>query len=262
MESIRRLGAQKRAGAIERLLDERHDVDAVKARLTTALRELRGLRITANLLWVALFGGLAGVVVAGGVWLLVPLALVVFTFWAAHALMLRRAWRRLTCLPPELAPDTGKRLVALLSPLAGVRAVDLVMRELLGDLDPMAAAAALVAPPRLATFARPWLATLTVQRRVSPPGAQDDLAWWRQQALRRVERVLRTAGVDPQALLAPPARDGDQVQSWCPHCLAQFARPAGDLCPGETCPSIVLQGFGAASVSLSAPRGGTSAHTR
>lgn len=243
LESLRCLTPKKRATAIERYLDARYEVATVGQHLHEALRELRGLRISANLLWLGLFGGLGAVVATGGVWLLVPVALLVLIFWVIHAFMLRRTWRRLTCLPAEFAPESNKRWVALLSPLAGVRAADLVMRELVGDLEPVAVAAALVAPDGLRAFSRPWLATLIMQRVNPAPGAQADSEWWRKQSVLRTEKVLRDAGLDPQVLLAPPARDCEQMRSWCPHCLAQFERSAGEPCPGDACPAIVLQGF-------------------
>jgi hypothetical protein len=242
LEEVRQLSQQKRSAALGRLLDTRFDAREPGQRLALFNREVRFLRVSANLLWVCMFLGLAGVLAVGAPLLVLPLAFLALLLSGFNAVVFLRTLRKLSALPREWGPDRSKRLVAILSPVSSVRAADLIARELVGDLEPLAVAAALIPASTLAALARPHLATLRFQKLASPPGGQDDQRWWRDQVGQRVERVLRDRGLDPQALLAPPARDNSTVQAWCPSCLAQFGpgRNASGLCPGDTCPSIPL----------------------
>jgi hypothetical protein len=242
LESLRQLPGQRRPSAIEKFLDSRFDVAAAGERLRQFQREVRSLRVCANLLWVSVFVGLAAVVAVRAAVLLLPLAVLVFGFSVLNAVVLSRTLRRLTWLQGALAPDRSKRLAAFLSPISGVRATDLIARELVGDLEPLAVAAALVAPGALAAFARPQLAALRLQQRTPAPGGESDQVWWRQQIGKRIERILREKDLDPQTLLSPPARESNQVEAWCPSCLAQYdSGRNGDLCP--SCESIPLQPY-------------------
>ena len=242
LESLRQLPAKRRPAAVERLLDSRFDAAQAGERLRQFQHDVRSLRVCANLLWVSVFVGLAAVVAVRAAVLLLPLAVLVFGFSVLSAVILSRTLRRLTWLQGALAPDRSKRLVAFLSPISGVRATDLIARELLGDLEPLAVAAALVAPGALAAFARPSLAALRLQQRAPAPGGESDQVWWREQIGKRIERILREKGLDPQTLLSPPARESNQIEAFCPSCLAQYGSTRGsDLCP--SCESIPLQPY-------------------
>lgn len=242
LEGLRQLPAKRRPAAIEEFLDSRFDVAMAGERLRQFQLEVRSLRVCANLLWVSVFVGLAAVVAVQAAVLLLPLAVLVLGLSVLNAVVLARTLRRLTWLQGDRAPDRSKRLVAFLSPIAGVRAPDLIARELLGDLDPIAVAAALVGPGPLAKFARPQLAVLRLQQRAPASGGESDQVWWREQIGKRIERILREKGLDPQTLRSPPARESDQIEAWCPSCLAQYGSShSGDLCP--SCESIPLQPY-------------------
>ena len=45
-----------------------------------------------------------------------------------------------------------------------------------------------------------------------------------------VERMIRSVGLDPAALISPPARDGKNSCAYCPRCRDQFVTPQG-RCP-------------------------------
>ncbi|HEX7596683.1 MAG TPA: hypothetical protein VF518_00620 [Polyangia bacterium] len=242
LEELRQLPAKKRTAAILQLLDSRFDSAEAGDRIAQFKRDVRFLRVCSNLLWVSVFGGLAAVVAVQAAILLLPLAVLVFGFSVLNAVAFARTLRRLSWLQGKLAPDQSKRLVVYLSPISSVRAADLMARELLGDLDPLAAAGALATPSMLAAFVRPQFAALRLQRRTPAPGGEADHDWWRDQVGQRIERMCRQRGLE--ALLAPPPRESKEVEVYCPSCLAQFGlNRTGDLCPSDGCAEIPLQPY-------------------
>jgi hypothetical protein len=129
--------------------------------------------------------------------------------------------------------------LAVLSPISGVRSVDMLAREVWANLDPMTVAAALLSPRDLPKFARPFLVAMQ-------PRQNDDLTWWHSEIRQRMQRVLAEKTVDADAVLAPPVREGKHAETYCPSCLAQFesGRKAGEPCPNESCPDVPLLAFG------------------
>ena len=158
--------------------------------------------------------------------------------WPANSVAFALCLRRLGWLCTGNKPDRSKRWVAYLSPISGVRAVDMVAREAWADLEPIAVAAALFSPADLSTFVRPLLVA-------TEPRADDILVWWRSEIRRRIERVLEKKTIQVAALLAEPPRENDRVQTYCPACLAQFADTPEHLqyCPSERCVEIPLRRF-------------------
>jgi hypothetical protein len=71
--------------------------------------------------------------------------------WPINSVVFYFTVRRLatTWLPRAQGPDLSKRLVAMLSPISGVRGVDMLAREVWANLDPMTVAAALLSPQDL-----------------------------------------------------------------------------------------------------------------
>lgn len=135
--------------------------------------------------------------------------------------------------------------MAVTSPLATLRSTDHLARELCGDLEPVAVAAALLPPARLTAFARPRLCELRHRADVPAPGGEGDRRWWRAELLRRFERALRAHHLDPDAMLAAPERDDPEVVAWCPRCLTQYraSTPPRAACENAACRGIPLQGF-------------------
>jgi hypothetical protein len=143
-----------------------------------------------------------------------------------------------TWLPRAHGPDLSKRLVAMLSPISAVRGVDMLAREVWANLDPMTVAAALLSPQDLPRFARPFVVAMQARE-------NDELDWWRAEIRQRMEGVLAKKNVDVAALLAPPVREGDHAQTYCPSCQAQYesGRKPGEPCPNESCPDVPLRAF-------------------
>lgn len=240
------LSPGQRTGRLEVLLDARFDATASRARLAVWRKETRAVRLLVNGLWCGLVLGLPLVIWTSFSVAFFPLVGLLLVGWLVAAVLFERTLRRSSWLERDHRPDLARRIVAASSPIAAVRALDLVARELVGDLDPLAAAAPLVSREALAALARPRLVALRLGRDDDlPQAAVPDARWWRAQELARVERLLVGHGVDPAAALEAPPRHGADVVVFCPSCLAQYAsgHTHGDACPGEECRGIPLQPF-------------------
>jgi hypothetical protein len=239
----------ERERRLRRWLDARFDDDAIEARLPALWRETLPPRIAANVLWVTVFAGLPVLLWTPLATWFVVVGAVAVAAWIAAAVLFERAVRRSSWFSRELRPDVGKRIAAVASPLATMRASDHFARELAGDLDPLAVAAPLVSAAQLSALGRARLVDLKWRRADdAPAGGAADLDWWRREVGKRVERVLRARGVDPDALLAEPRRDGADVVAWCPSCLAQY-REMPTACANAGCEGIDVRAFGAADPS-------------
>jgi hypothetical protein len=241
LERTRVSPAKKREAELRKFLDARFDLTAPLARRKEFQASVRVLRVFSNALWLALFGGLGVAVFTRSMPVLLGAAALSLLLWPLHSLVFYFTLRKLatTWLPRKYGPELPKRLVAMLSPISGVRGVDMLAREVWANLDPMTVAAALFSARDLPKFARPFVVAMQAQE-------ADDLAWWRAEIRQRMERVLDQKNVDVTAMLAPPAREGDHVETYCPSCLAQYesGRKAGELCPSDTCPEVPLCDFG------------------
>ena len=241
LEKTRTSPAKKREARLRKFLDTRFDLDAPPARQKEFQASVRVLRIFSNALWLALFGGLGAAVFTRSMLVLLGAAAVSLLLWPMNSVIFYLTVRKLTTtwLPRAQAPDSSKRLVAMLSPISGVRGVDMLAREVWANLDPMTVAAALLSPQDLPKFARPFVVAMQARE-------DDDLAWWRAETRQRMERVLVQKNIDLVAMLAAPVREGDHVETYCPSCLAQYesGRKAGEPCPNETCPDVPLRAFG------------------
>jgi hypothetical protein len=241
LEEARTAPAKKRETRLRKFLDARFDLEAPLARQKEFRASVRVLRVCSNALWLALFGGLGLAVFTSSMLVLLGAAALSLLLWPIHSIVFYFTLRKLatTWLPRAQGPDFSKRLVAMLSPISGVRGVDMVAREVWANLDPMTVAAALLSPEDLPKFARPFVVAMQARE-------DDDLAWWRAETCQRMERVLIQKNIDVAAMLAPPAREGDHVESYCPSCLAQFesGRKAGEPCPNESCRDVLLCAFG------------------
>ena len=240
LEKTRTLPAKKREAGLRKFLDARFDLDAPLDRQKKFQSSVRVLRVCSNALWLGLFGGLGVAVFTHSMLVLLGAAALSLLLWPINSVVFYLTVRKLatTWLPRAHGPDLSKRLVAMLSPISGVRAVDMLAREVWANLDPMTVAAALLSPKDLPGFARPFVVAMQARE-------HDDVAWWREETRQRMERVLAKKNVDMAALFSPPARDGDHAETFCPSCLAQYesGRKAGELCPNETCPDVPLRAF-------------------
>jgi hypothetical protein len=238
LERARVASVKQREGMLRELIARRFDMAEATARRQRFQTSVRLLPVASNALWLCLFGGLGVAAFTGHLQILIAAAAMSILLWPLNALAFWWTLRKLDWLDRAQRPAAAKRWVAYLSPLSGLRAADLLAREVFGDLDPMAVAASLLSAEDLAGFARPRLVAMQPR-----PGAP--LAWWREQNRVQIERVLRDRRIDIEQLLAAPRRDGPHVETYCPSCLAQYesGHQAGEPCPCDTCPDIPLRAF-------------------
>ena len=236
LEETRVLPAKKREAGLRRFLDARFDVDAPLTKQKEFQTRTRAVRVTSMALWLSLFGGLGLAVFTRSMVVLLGAAALSLLLWPINSVVFYFTARK---VPRGHGPEFSKRLVAILSPISGVRGMDLLAREVWANLDPLAVAAARLSAKDLLAFARPLVVAMEARD-------HDDLVWWRAETRQRMERVLAKKNVDVAAMFAPPTRESSQVQTYCPSCQSQYeaGRKAGELCPNETCPDIPLRAFG------------------
>ena len=240
LEKTRTLPVKKREVHLRKFLDARFDLDAPLIRQREFQASVRVLRVFSIALWLSLFGGLGVAVFTHSMLVLLAAAALSLLLWPVHSVVFHFTLRKLatTWLPRAQGPDLSKRLVAMLSPISGVRGADMLAREVWANLDPMTVAAALLSSHDLPQFARPFVVALQARE-------NDNLAWWRAETRQRTERVLAKKNVDLAAMWAAPVREGDHALSYCPSCLAQYesGRKPGEPCPNETCLDVPLRAF-------------------
>jgi hypothetical protein len=247
-DGLAALPRHERERRLKRWLDARFDDGAIETRLPVMARETRPARIAANVLWAAVFLGLPVLLWTPLAKMFLAVGAVAAAGWIAAAVLFEVALRRSRSLDRGLRPDLAKRIAAIASPMTTIRACDHFARELAGDLDPLAVAAPLVAAAELGVVGRARLVDLKFRPPGTdvPPAGQADLAWWKREMLTRIGRTLRAHDVDPDELLAEPARDGADVVGWCPICRQQYrggADEAPRACANPACDDAELLAF-------------------
>ncbi|MCI0587889.1 MAG: hypothetical protein L0323_13730 [Planctomycetes bacterium] len=228
-----RLPETARARAIEDALASSLDSRVVEERLGVLLARSRSLGRVCGGLLVYLFL-LAPIVMrqAGPQRSWKPLLAGLLLLDAAALLLYRRAHRAL--FPEDREERWASLLAMALSPPAAARAAAHLSRDLLDGVHPLAAARALCSGRIYRELARRVL--LDVRHPVrsesldGDPRAESTSGWFRAALLRALERDLRAAGVDSEALLSPPEPHDPAARAYCPRCRDQFVGGA------ETCP--------------------------
>lgn len=230
LRRMRSLSPERREAAIERMLKQSTDLEAINARVDRFNRIAGPLRLATHLLFAMLLLALPAALTVGALrpYLLstalataLYLLVVIVAFFFSHRALYPRArgrrWRHV--------------LVMCFTPTAAIRATDLLSRELLVDFHPLAVAAVLCREAEFRAYARRTL--LDAQHPVEPACPVDDPAAhavelaFRQAALKSLGEIVTRAGIDRDALLAPPAASDPQCQAYCPRCDAQYVVPQG-----------------------------------
>jgi|GEM_PF-1574781 len=251
---LRNLSPPKRHRRIEAAIRRSLDTDRVARAYKKSLDVTSSLRTSCNFLCVYLFVLCPLIVWLRGLsavwWVLlaamVPFCLVaVFDFVQAH----RRLFPKRTTNRRQQAALFG------LMPLALIRARDMLTRHALVGYHPLAVSAALGEAGAYKKLAKPVWADL-----VFPISGGNDTKsvpmeqtkqWMRERIREAVERNLRSAGLEPDDLLAPPVVDDASALSYCPRCTMQFETPGGTCpyCPGVTLKEMGVAEDGAAKLS-------------
>jgi hypothetical protein len=225
----------KRAARLKRLLEARHDEKACRPRLAAFGARVRPLLVAASLLWLTIFVGVPLVVWTPLTVFWLELAALALLAWIASAIAFRLTLGGLDWLDRAGWPDGTHRFLAMASPLSSMRAADLLGRELCADLDPLAAAAALLPAARFGELARHALLDLDEAEAASSGDspAAEDARWLIAEQRACLLALLERRDLHAEQLLAPPGPEDDRVQSWCPRCRSQYLQ--GETCPGSSC---------------------------
>ena len=213
LQKVQRAAIQQRGLVIERWIFRSMSATAVTRRVKVFAGRSWWLRIFVNLQFIFLF-------------LIVPLAFAAFgprILWRVILLLLATSafialefWTAHRKLFPKAGGARLKAVVTIvLSPVAAIRACDVLARDLVGRSHPLAAAGGLLKPPEFAAFAGEQL------RLCRFSGRPDK--WYQQTLGKFMERAIRQKGGRPDALLRPARQDQGCIV-YCPRCLAQYTR--------------------------------------
>ena len=162
-------------------------------------------------------------------WLIVSgvtlLALTVLDYYLAHRqLHPTSAWAR-----------RKHAAMMIFSPLTAMRAIDSLSLDWLAEFHPLAVAVRLLPRERFERFAAQVLRDLRFPipsgALHNPPEVTQTRAWHRELLDAEMLRILEREKLFAAELLAPPARESDEVVAWCPRCHQQFASLASHCAP-------------------------------
>ena len=226
--------AAARGAAIAARLRSALDEGAVRQRLEQERRDSLALRLACDSLFFYTV-----VVLPLAIWFLgllmvwLPALIVLLLSMLVIARLFSRAHRRL--YPEGGETRWQEALTIALSPLAAMRAVDALRKELVASRHPLAVAQALL---RLEEFRA--MASRARRELLYPlplpeaPGVQAAMAWSRREKLAALDEFLRRAGEDPDGLCGAPPQPAEGCRRYCPRCWAQYVAPRESCadCPG------------------------------
>jgi len=230
LEKLRGMPEKKRGQAIEKRLAAALEFERASERYAEFERATRLLGWSCTALFAYLFLFLPLIIDAVGlarVWLVLAGVLVVMV--ALIGWDFRRAHR-------QLHPDDGDArwtalMTILLSPVAAIRAKDVVFRDLFTSFHPLAVARVLCLPEEFRRIAARTLREITFPIPATAAGEDEDSfqceSWFRERQSAAIRRFLNDAELRPEELLAPPAPSGPQSVSYCPRCCQQYAVSPG-----------------------------------
>jgi hypothetical protein len=244
IEKLRGLEEKKRAAAIERRLAEMLDFDRASERLAEYNARTKFLRLASTALFFLLFVvtplvvGVAGIV---RVWVVLVVLLVLLV--AAIGWSFRRAHRQLH--PEESEARWTAVMTIALSPMMAIRARDAILRDLFSGSHPLAVARVLCSEEVFRGVAARMLREVTFPIPASEAPEFETSArcevWFRERLGAAMRRFVSEAKLNPEELLAAPARSSPQCASYCPRCCQQYAMAEG-VC--KDCGGIELMRFG------------------
>lgn len=229
LERLAQLPSAQRSEALEAALQRAVDVSAIRRRIDEFQQATRRLRGACVVLAVFVLFAAPPLVWVWNFWRLWPLLV------AALASLVLIVVRRYRLAHRRLHPDAAAErrnhaVLMILSPLTAIRAHDALAWDWLYGFHPLAVARVLLAPDDFAILARRVLLDLDFPLPPAHPGgqpAQDIVLWFRARQRQLLADVVREAGVDLEALLAPPAPEGPDAVAFCPRCREQFASADG-----------------------------------
>jgi hypothetical protein len=249
---LRRLSALAPAGresAIEQLFNESLDASAIQRRWQEFHQRTAKVRLMTNAVFGFLFVLAPSLIWHLGFrlcWLGLLLGLLALT--ASTAILFHRAHKVL--YPAAEDERFTHALTILLSPATTIRAHDLLSRPLLETFHPLALAKVFCPEQQFRAFARHVLREIRFPGLPVCPGedpvAQAAERHARAALQRAVEGFLKQYGINPDALVQPPAPTDETCRSYCPRCLAQFTTATGTC---ADCGGVALAGLHAGTAT-------------
>jgi hypothetical protein len=231
---------EKRAATIERAIEALLDSGAIEERLAAHRQHAGTVRWHSNLLLVYLFLLAPALILWRGLSLTWPflLAALLLQMWLI-VWRFRRAHRQL--YPADSETRFAATITIVLSPMAAMRAPDVLIQDLLSEFHPLAVARVVCAP---AIFEP--LAARTLREAFYPLPEEEDAGdlpeeakWWEERwrvALKRF--VEKHVGKTDAILGAPPPEDA--CRSYCPRCWSQYVVESGGC---SDCGGLPLRPF-------------------
>ena len=161
--------------------------------------------------------------------------------WLAIIVRFRRA--QMSLYPKNPLYRRQRMLAFLVSPACAMRASDLLARDLMALVHPLAVARACCSPADFRQLASGML--LELMHPIDRGDGHEAAAvhqWFDERLLSAVTHLIHSSGEDLEGLIASPEPLGDDAHSYCPRCEMQFAKAAGEC---NVC-GIALQSFDAA----------------
>lgn len=210
------------AAGASALAESAFDERAAAARLANARRRAIPLRVIGGLMFVTVFVLIP--ISAFSAKGFVPLRWAFAALALLHVAALVLSWLAMRRLDPNARGERRELLLkSLLSPLLSMRLGLIVPTRALEGFDPLVGVKLLCPPADFETF---------VRRQESAGRAAEPMS--RQVAART--SFLERAGLTAARLRQPPPRRDPSCRSYCPRCLAQYARVNGSCndCGHET----------------------------
>ena len=226
LEKLRGLPENKRAASIEKHFSHAFDFDHASQRFAEYEESTALLRWTCTALFAFLFLFLPLIVDAVGLVRVWPtLAGMLVMLVGAIAWHFRRA--HLLLYPDEGDARWTAMITVILSPVAAIRARDVLLRDLFAAFHPLAVARVLFSPEEFRRIAARMLREITFPIPGTFGGGEtagvECEAWFREHQTAAMRRFLAEAELKPEELLAPPTRSAPQSTSYCPRCCQQYA---------------------------------------
>ncbi|MGB0036425.1 MAG: hypothetical protein WBP79_13215 [Candidatus Acidiferrales bacterium] len=242
LKALRKKKAQDRAVEIERKLTRWFDADRAAAHLEHFSEKVLSVGMDSLALLLGIFVVMPVVVWRFGLvasWPFLLLYLVLHVAWIGRRF--RRAHRDM--LPLAKESRWSAMMMVLLSPPAALRATKYLAKGLAGEFQALAVAAARDSAVDFQALASWTLRDATFGADMYA-GENEDASraaqWFRERLRAAVVALIREKGCDPEALIAPPPRESDRVQTFCPRCWSQYVVAQGTC---TDCGGIVLRPF-------------------
>lgn len=232
-----------REAALRDAVDASLNRDAAHSVLTSTRGGIARARAAANALFLTMFVATPIAIVYLGLARTWPMLLAaVLLLWITATLLARGSHAAI--FPERKAERRATVLVMALTPMAAIRAHDLLTRHALSRVHPLTAAAVLCGASTFRKFAESVLRDLSYPARVPETVSERARAaadFTRDVLKTAVESALRRDGLEPAELLAVPTPSGGDSRSYCPCCCSDFVLESGEC---ETC-RVPLAAFAA-----------------